>query len=463
MGSRRTTVVNETRVTRTAVIAPPTLPPVQPVVQSGKVSGTPTVYTISAVRRIQPAPDLPLFFGQRYNPFRTAYNTVPYVPYRPRTVYNPPIQPYTPPQAVANTDLISAGQTKDEVCDDILQNPVRSVDNFNITGNGKATRFRFPVAGAPTEVAVTNNSTGSTVSSSDYTVLVRDKSVSWIIFDTAPADGVSYNIKYIIGDNPFIRTVKAGDWTGWLLKLNTLHRQLESARNNAQSRQSYNTGYRTTQNTIPESSQYDVAIEAVIELKKTIQRPGIKLDTRNIATACNNLDAQLEKINAGTGKNSQADATVGAPLVSSPNISRPANIVFEFDQRYDGFKKSSDCNGYYLNDQRKTYNLQFDNQVKANYFDTNAGVYCPPPPPVFTPGVYSSDNDDSPKWKGKGPKVSAPIKGPSVKVDSSGNKSFATKNSNSGGKSSGGGGGGRGGSSDFGSVDSSREKGTGPF
>jgi hypothetical protein len=430
MGSRRTVIVNETRVTRTSISVAPKQPPQQPVVQSGKISGSPTVYRIGAVAQISPAPDLPL--QTQYNPFRNAWNTIPYVPYRPRNVYNPPVQPFVPRQAIANTNLTSVGTIKDEVCEDILQNPVRSVDNFNITGNGSAVRFRFPVSGAPSEVAVTNNNTGAALSSSDFTVLIRGEGVSWIIFNTAPANGVSYNIKYIIGDNPFLRNVKAGDWTGWLLKLNDLQRQLETAKINGRNGQPYNYGYSTTQNRIPEAGQYDVAIEAVIELKRTIQKPGVKLDLRTVATACNNLDDQLLKINAGTGKNSQADATIGAPLVVTPSITRPANIIFEFDQRYDQFKKSSDCSGFVQGgDGRTIYQRQYDNQVRSNYFDLNSGKYCPPPPPVYNPGVRSSDDRDSNEnWGGSS--SLAPTTSPRPEPRPS--QKNTTPNTNSGGR-----------------------------
>ena len=399
MGRRRTVIVNETRVTQTSISIAPKQPPQQPVVQSGKISGSPTVYRIGAVAQISPAPDLPI--QTQYNPFRNAWNTIPYVPYRPRNVYNPPVQPYVPRQAIANTSLTSAGITKDEVCDDILRNPVRSIDNFTVCGNGSAVRFRFPVSGAPSEVAVTNNNTGAAINSSDFSVLIRGEGVSWIIFNTAPADGVCYNIKYIIGDNPFLRVVKAGDWTGWLLKLNDLQRQLESAKLSGANGQQYY-GYSTAQNRIPEVGQYDIAIEAVVQLKRTIQKPGVKLDLRTIAAACNNLDDQLAKIDAGTGKRAQADATVGAALVATPSITRPANIIFDFDQRFSQFKKSSDCSGFVQGgDSRTIYQSQYDSQVRANYFDLNAGKYCPPPPPVYNPGVYSSDdNDSNENWGG---------------------------------------------------------------
>lgn len=378
MGSRRTTIIN------TSTTVAPQQPSSQPLVQSGRISGLPVTYTVGASRRVGPAADFPVRV-QPYNPFRTAWSSVPYVPFRPRNVHNPVVRPTVPSQTVTNNSLSSAGVIKDQVCNDILSDPVSGVDSFVITGNGKATRFRFPVAGAPSEIAVTNNSTGAVVSGSDYTVLVRSDSVSWLIFDTAPADGISFNVKYVLGDSPFIRNVRVGTWTDWLVQLNNLQRQLLSAKTNAQTNQSYRFGYSTFSNRVPESAVYDEAIEAVIQLKSQIKAPGSKMDLKSIAAACNNIEDQLAKIGAGTGKRSQADSTVGGPLITSPSITRGANIVFDFDDRYTSFSPSG--GEFYYNG--KLYTRQFDSQVGANYFDLNAGRVLPPPP------SYQSDNGGS--------------------------------------------------------------------
>lgn len=400
MGSRRTTIISST-------VAAPVQPPAQPVVQSGRISGTPVTYTVGASRVVNPAADYPVQV-QPYNPFRNAYNTIPYVPFRPRTVYNPVIRPVTPPQSVTNTNLNVAGTIKDEVCDDILGDPVRGVDSFTVTGNGKATRFRFPVAGAPSQIAVTNNSTGATVASSTYDVLVRGDSVSWLIFDTAPADGVSYSVKYVIGDNPFIRTVRVTPWTEWLVKLNNLQRQLLAAKSSATTDTSYRYGYSTIYNRAPETSAYDKAIEAVVQLKEKVAKPADKMDLKSIEVACNYLEDQLARIGAGTGKRSQADSTYGGALVAAPSISRGANIVFEFDDRYSSFSSSGSEYSY----GGRFYTRQYDNDVKAFYFDLNSGRL---PKPVYYSGnsggddnnnnYYSSSSKSSPLSSLSGPKA----------------------------------------------------------
>lgn len=387
MGSRRTTIIN------TSTTVAPQQPPAQAVVQSGRISGMPTTYTVGATRRVSPAADYPVQF-QPYNPFRTAYNTIPYVPFRPRNVYNPVVRPATPPQTITNTSVSVAGTLKDEVCDAILGDPVSGVDNFTVCGNGKSNRFRFPVAGAPSEIAVTNLTTNVVIDSSEYNVLVRDNSVSWLIFDVAPADGVCFNVKYVIGDSPFIRNVRVGTWTDWLVKLNNLQRQLLSAKSNSQSNQTYRFGYSTVDNRIPESAAYDGAIDAVIQLKGLIKAPGKKMDLKSIEAACNNIEDQLAKINAGTGKRAQVDSTVGGPLVRPPEISRGANIIFEFDDRYGSF---SPFGREYLYNGRY-YTLQYDNQIKAYYFDLNTGRL-----PVVYSGYSGTGGggDDSNDWFNK--------------------------------------------------------------
>jgi len=403
MGSRRTTIVN------TTTFVAPQQPPSQPVVQSGRIAGNPVTYTIGATRRVQPAPDYPVQV-QPYNPFRTAYNTIPYVTYRPRTVYNPIVTPRVPPQTVTNNTLNVAGSIKDEVCDDILGDPIRGIDGFTITGNGKATRFRFPVAGAPSNIAVTNLTSDTELAKSEYNVLVRGDSVSWIIFDTAPADGVRYRINYAIGDNTYIRTVRVGSWTDWLTKLNDLQRQLLSAKSSANLDTSYRYGYRTVYNRIPESTAYDKAIDALVQLKRKIAKPADKMDLKSVEAACNFLEDQLAKIGAGTGKRSQVDSNFGGALVQTPTISRGANIVFEFDDRYSSFTPSGSEYSY----SGKLYTRQYDSAVKANYFDLNAGRV---PAPVWQPnrddGDSDSDNWGNPK-SGKPGKPSQPVAGPPV-------------------------------------------------
>ena len=401
MGSRRTTIVN------TTTYVAPQQPPAQPVVQSGRIAGNPVTYTIGATRRVQPAPGFPVQV-QPYNPFRNVYNTVPFVPYRPRNVYNPIVTPRVPPQTVTNNNLSVAGSIKDEVCDDILSDPIRGIDGFTITGNGKATRFRFPVAGAPTNIAVVNKSSDTELASSEYNVLVRGDSVSWIIFDTAPADGISYRISYSIGDNPYIRTVRTASWTDWLVKLNDLQRQLLSAKNRANLDTSYRYGYSTVYNRIPESTAYDKAIDAVVQLKRKIAKPSDKMDLKSIEAACNFLEDQLAKINAGTGKRSQVDDNFGGALVKTPTISRGANIVFEFDDRYSSFTPSGGEYSY----GGKLYTRQYDSAVKANYFDLNAGRV---PAPVWQRGGGDGDSDNwnNPK-SGKPGKPSQPVNGPPV-------------------------------------------------
>lgn len=384
MGSRRTTIVNNTTTSR---ISTPVQPPSQPTVTSGRIAGVPTVYTIGAVSTLQRSPES-VTQSQRYvNPF-TAFSSVPYVPFRPVNVFNSVTRVVVPAQTVTNNSLDNAGAIKNEVCDEILGDTLSGVDSFTVCGNGKATRFRFPIAGAPSEIAVTNLSTNALVPGSSYNVLIRGDSVSWLIFDTAPADGVCYNIKYVIGDSPFIRTVRVTNWTGWLVKLNNLQRQLLAAKSNSQTNQSYRFGYIATSSRIPESSAYNGAIDAVIQLKNQIQAPGRKMDLKSIESACNNIEDQLAKIGAGTGKRSQADSTVGGPLITPPAITRGANIVFDFDDRYNSFSPRD--GEFYYNG--KLYTRQFDGQVGASFFDLNTGRV--PPPPVSYQGTNNSGGRD---------------------------------------------------------------------
>lgn len=379
MGSRRTTIVNNVS---TVTVNTPRQPSAQPTVTSGRIAGTPTTYTIGAIRTVTPFAES-ISATQRYNPFSAFFST-PYVPTRPTNVYSPVTRISVPAQSVTNNSLNSAGTIKDEVCDEILGSSASGIDSFTVCGNGKATRFRFPESGAPSEILITNLSNNAVLPASSYNVLVRGESVSWLIFDTAPADGVCYNVKYVIGDSASIRTVIVGGWTSWLVKLNALQRQLIEGKNNSLNNQSYRFGYSTTDNRIPESGAYDQAINAVVQLKQKISSPGRKMDLKSVEAACNFLEDQLAKINAGTGKRSQIDASSN-PLVATPAVTRGPNIVFEFDDRYNSFSGSGNEFSY----NGKIYSKQYDSTIKANYFDLNAGR-VPTPPPTY----YDGSNDD---------------------------------------------------------------------
>ena len=386
MGGRRSTTIINTSTT-----VKPKQPPAQPVVTSGRIAGVPTVYTIGAVRSVQPSPDLPSPMQRYTNPF-TAFNSTPYIPYRPRTVVNTVTRPTPVVQTVISNDLGVAGEIKDEVCDEILSDPLSGVDSFTLGGNGKSTRFRFPESGAPSEIAVIDiGNNDAVIPSSQYNVLIRGDSVSWLLFDTAPPAGAVYRVKYIIGDSNYLRNVRAAGWTGWLTKLNRLQRQLITAKNNAQFNQNHRYGYQTFQSRVPETTSYDAAIDSAIQLKNLIAAPGRKMDLKSIETACNQLEQQLARLGAGTGKASQIDDTVDGPLVAPPAITRGTNIVFEFDDRYSQFSPSSGAFAY----NGLLFDRQFDSQVGASYFDLNAGRRPPPPPRPFNYGGGGDDGGDN--------------------------------------------------------------------
>lgn len=186
---------------------------------------------------------------------------------------------------------------REEVCSDILGDAESILPKQQIiTGNGSATRFRFSERGVPTDVVVTNISSGVILSSDDYTITPRADSFAFINFDSAPSNGVKYSINFEIsnGGNQTTRTSTLSQWTNWIQDLSRIEINLTNIRNNLVERSSsaaYKNGWSISNFTL-----IDTALDSLKDLKKDLKKPGSLINLENVSNRCNYLDAQLAKI-----------------------------------------------------------------------------------------------------------------------------------------------------------------------
>jgi hypothetical protein len=325
------TVVERVVVDRRPAPPPPPPPPRQ-VVTSGRVSGAPLASTISNTTVSSPA-----------------WATVPFVPnFSPPQTFS---QPVVNSSLNAKEDIVFASAARTIVCEDILTDASIGEQNFNITGNGGATRFRFSVRGAPTNVVVVNLSTGETVDQSAYTVQVRSDSFAFLVFDTPPANNVNLRITFTVGDSGILSTVVTQKWNDWQSQIREIENRLSRVRN-AVNNSTYIGGNTTVRWGINDPTLIGDAEQAVRNLKSATRRPGLQINTAEIATICDYLNTQLLRIENQLTRTEFVGgvlpATGGSPVYRNTDITITSRI--------------------------------YQNDVRFNYFvgPSNAAIYNPP-------------------------------------------------------------------------------------
>jgi len=332
MAGRRTSVTN--------VYTAPAAPPAQQVITSGSVRSIPATSTVSGARIASPPPDLPVTVT-RFNSTPTAWNSVPFVPnLQPaQTVARPTISL----NIGANDDIIAAQAARDSVCEDIVTDSSLGNQEFTITGNGSALRFRFPLRGAPSNVVVVNLATGATVSSTAYSVLVRADSFSWLVFDTAPANNVDFRVSYTIGDSGIIRSVNSQKWSGWQSQIRDIENRLARVRdavNSPYSNARYVGGNTTAGWSIGDPTLIGDAEQAVRNLRTAIRRPGQQINTAEVASICDYLNSQLQRIENQLSRSEFVGGvrpTTGNSATYQNTDSRIASRIYQNDIRFSYF------------------------------------------------------------------------------------------------------------------------------
>jgi hypothetical protein len=271
MGSRKTVINNY----------PPAPPPAQQVITSGSVRSIPQLRTVGSLKVASPPPDFPSNLQRVTLP--TAWNTVPFV-----TNLQPAQTGSRPTVSLnigANDDIIVAQNSQTNVCEDILTDSSIGNQIFTITGNGGALRFPFPLRGAPSNVVVVNLATGETLDSSEYSVLLRDDSFSFLTLNTAPENNIDFRVSYTIGDSGILRSVNSQKWSSWQLEIRNIENRLASIRNAVNSPYSnarYVGGNTTATWSIGDPTLLGDAEQAVRNLRTATRRPGLQINTAQI-------------------------------------------------------------------------------------------------------------------------------------------------------------------------------------
>ena len=378
-GSSRSssTTTTVTQIVEKTVYRAPPAPPAQQVISAGNVSRLPSISSIGSTRIVSAPPDLPAV-AVRYASPPNAYTTVPFVPYLQPAF--PVGRPAVNESVAANNDIILAQNARDDLCNDVLTNPLLGTQNFSITGNGGATRWRFPVRGAPTNLVVTNLSTGSVVTADNYSINVRGDSFSWIIFNTAPANGISFNISFEVGDSGSIRVVRATDWNGWQLQLRELEKRVanvKNATNSPYSNSRYVGSNKATSWTIGDPTLIEDAQTAIQDLRGAIKRPGMRMNVGEVAGICDYLNSQLDRIENDLDRADYVGgvrpATGGATPYGSADPAI-ASRIYQNDIRYSYFTGPDTCASYAPPNARVSaavcYSKRYDNVSGRFYYTT---------------------------------------------------------------------------------------------
>lgn len=345
MGGRSSST---TTVTNTVYRAP-AAPPAQQVITAGNIRNVPALTSIGSTRIRSPQPDLPaaiVRFGSPPN----AWTSVPFVPNLQPAM--PMVRPSTSRNVDANIDIREAQSARDAVCESILTDPTIGAQDFTITGNGSATRFRFPVRGAPSNVEVTNLSTGAALATNLYSVAIRGDSFSWLQFDTALSDGISYRVVFNVGDSGVLRTVRTNDWNGWLTQIREIENRIARVKDSVEgtfSASRYVGGSRTASWNIGDPTLIGDAEQAVRDLKGAIKRPGMKMNVGQVAGICDYLNSQLERIQNNLSRNEYVGGIRPATTSSTNYRNTDTNIasrVYDNDIRYNYFSGSDSCARY---------------------------------------------------------------------------------------------------------------------
>lgn len=341
VGQINTTVVNQTVIVNSPppVILPP---PAQRVITATGAISAPSVTTIGNTVIQSVAPDLAPV--PRYSTPTNVWSNVPFV-----TVATPSatVTVTNNPNVDTSIQVSDARNIRTELCDSLTNNPAIAAQDWTITGNGGATNFRFPVRGAPSNVVVTNLSTGATVSSSTYTVVVRTDSFSWLRFDTAPADGISFKVTFEIGDSGVIRTVDANSWNDWQSLVKSLDARLNAIKNATTTTTAYIGANSVTTWNVGDPTLINDAQNAVVSLRRAIKRPGQRMDVGQVAGICDYLDKQLERIEGNLNKVGIVEGIRCGTNPPKPNTdSNVAGRIYQNDIRYTYFVGPSSCASY---------------------------------------------------------------------------------------------------------------------
>lgn len=358
---RNTTIINQ---------APPVIlpPPAQRAITSSSAISAPSVTTIGNTVITSVAPDLSPV--PRYSTPTNVWSNVPFV-----TVATPTatITVTSNPSVNAGVQVSDARSIRTDLCDSLTNDPSIGSQDFTLTGNGGATNFRFPVRGAPSNVVVKNLSTGATVSSSTYTVVVRTDSFSWLRFDTAPADGISFKVTFEIGDSGNIRTVDAGSWRNWQSLVGELSAKLDSIKQATTTSTHIGANSVTTWNAGDPTLVND-AQNALNDLRRAIKRPGMRMDVGQVAGICDYLDKQLSRIDSNLNKVSIVEGIrCGTGVPPKPNTdSNIAGRIYQNDIRYTYFVGSASCASYRPPNQQIVqavcYRRQYDSATGRFYY-----------------------------------------------------------------------------------------------
>jgi len=329
--------INNTVVNSTTIInqAPPVIlpPPAQRAITSSSAISAPSVTTIGNTVIRSVAPDLSPV-SVRYSTPNNVWSNVPFVttatPTATVTVVNSP-------NIDVGVQVSDARGIRTDLCDSLTNDPTSGSQDFTLTGNGGATNFRFPFRGAPSNVVVINLSTGATVAGNTYTVVVRTDSFSWLRFDTAPADGISFKVTFEIGDSGTIRTVDAGSWNNWQALVRELTAKLNSIKAATATSTHVGANSVTTWNAGDPTLIID-AQNAVNSLQRAIKRPGMRMDVGQVAGICDYLDKQLSRIDSNLNRVAYVGGVrVGTTTVTSNTDSSIAGRIYQNDIRYTYF------------------------------------------------------------------------------------------------------------------------------
>jgi hypothetical protein len=336
--SNVTTVVTN----NTVIYRNPPPPPPQLVITSSSTLSTPAVTSISSTIVRSSPPDLaptPI----RYASSTNVWSNVPFVSISGGT--SPSVTVVNSTSVDVSLRVAEAQNTRADLCDS-LTNTSSATQQWTFVGNGSATRFRFTVRGAPTNVVVVNLTSGATVSPSSYSISVRGDSFSWLVFDTAPTDGVSYSVTFDVGDSGTIRTIDAGSWRNWQSLVGELSSKLDSIKTATSTSIHIGANSVTTWNAGDPTLVND-AQNAVNELRKAIKRPGMRMDVGQVAGICDYLNKQLTRIEGNLGKVGVVEGIRCGTNPPKPNTdSNVAGRIYQNDIRYTYFVGPSSCASY---------------------------------------------------------------------------------------------------------------------
>ena len=366
--SNVTTVVNNTTVVYR--VPPPPVP--QLVITSSSTLSAPAVTTISSTIVRSSPPDL----SPRYATTPSVWSNVPFVAVSGSTPSS--VTVVNSPSVDVSLRVAEAQNTRADLCDS-LTNTSSATQNWTFVGNGSATRFRFTVRGAPTNVVVVNLTSGATVSSSDYTISVRGDSFSWLVFNTAPTDGVSFSVKFDVGDSGNIKTVDANSWQNWQRLVGELNSRVNAIKSATATTTHVGANSVTTWN-FGDPTLINDAQNAVNDLSRAIKRPGMRMDVGQVAGICDYLNKQLTRIESNLGKVSYVDGVrCGTGVPPKPNIdSNIAGRIYQNDIRYTYFTGSDSCASYRPPNQpgisfagpAVCYRKQYDSSTGRFYYST---------------------------------------------------------------------------------------------